>query len=87
MFTKNGQTPILQEQTVAVIKPEMQDCKSEIMERIKEAGIVVQAEKTVTLSRDEAGTFYSEHKEKEFYGDLCDYMARSVYSSWNLGVI
>ncbi|XP_063687476.1 thioredoxin domain-containing protein 6-like isoform X3 [Bolinopsis microptera] len=63
------------EQTVACIKPEMMEKKEEIMKRIEEAGIVIQAQKTVTLSQDEAGSFYDEHKNKEFYGDLCSYMA------------
>ena len=65
-----------QEQTVAVIKPDMMDQKEEILRSIEEAGIVIQAQKTVTLSKDEAGSFYDEHKNKEFYGDLCSYMAR-----------
>ena len=68
----------LQEQTVAVIKPDVMDKKDEIMKSIEEAGIVVQAEKTVTLTQDEAGSFYDDHKNKEFYGDLCSYMARFV---------
>ena len=67
---------IRQEQTVAVIKPDMMDQKEEILRSIEEAGIVIQAQKTVTLSKDEAGSFYDEHKNKEFYGDLCSYMAR-----------
>ena len=67
-----------QEQTVAVIKPDVMDKKYEIMKSIEEAGIVVQAEKTVTLTQDEAGSFYDDHKNKEFYGDLCSYMARFV---------
>lgn len=45
---------------------------------MQEAGIVVQAEKDVVLSKDTAGQFYEEHKNKQFYGDLCDYMCRSV---------
>ena len=65
-----------QEQTVAVIKPDQMANKDEIMAKIQEAGIVIQAQKTVTLSRDDAGQFYEEHKNKKFYGDLCDYMAR-----------
>ncbi|KAL5250149.1 hypothetical protein ACHWQZ_G016021 [Mnemiopsis leidyi] len=63
------------EQTVAVIKPDMMDQKEEIMRSIEEAGIVIQAQKTVNLTKDEAGAFYEEHKNKEFYGDLCSYMA------------
>lgn len=54
----------------------MMDQKEEILKSIEEAGIVIQAQKTVTLSKDEAGSFYDEHKNKEFYGDLCSYMAR-----------
>lgn len=69
------------EQTVAVIKPDSMDQKDEILAAIQAAGIVIQAEKTVTLSRDEAGNFYEEHKNKAFYGDLCSYMARFVKMS------
>ena len=54
----------------------MMSKKEEIMQQIQEAGIVVQAQKTVKLTRDEAGNFYEEHKNKAFYGDLCNYMAR-----------
>ena len=54
----------------------MMDQKEEIMRSIEEAGIVIQAQKTVNLTKDEAGAFYEEHKNKEFYGDLCSYMAR-----------
>ncbi len=48
----------------------------EIMQRIREAGFEVTQQKQQNLSKEMAEAFYSEHKEKEFYDQLVDFMSR-----------
>lgn len=50
----------------------------QILEKIKEAGFNVSLTKETCLTKEIAEQFYSEHKDKEFFGDLTDFMSRSV---------
>lgn len=45
-----------------------------ILKMINEAGFVIKAIKLTRLSSGQAGSFYSVHKERPFYGSLVDYM-------------
>ena len=42
---------------------------------IEEAGFRIVAMKLTQLTPERAGQFYAVHKERPFYGDLCEYMS------------
>lgn len=46
-----------------------------ILAKINEAGFRIKAMKMTKLSREKAGAFYAIHKERPFYGELCDFMS------------
>lgn len=46
-----------------------------ILKMIEEAGFKIIALKTVKLNLEDAGAFYAVHKERPFYGELCEYMS------------
>jgi len=46
-----------------------------IIKMIEEAGFNLQAMKKTQLTKALAGQFYSIHKERPFYKDLCEYMS------------
>ncbi|MEN9728947.1 MAG: hypothetical protein RLZ91_64 [Bacteroidota bacterium] len=46
-----------------------------IIQQIEEAGYRIVAIKKVHLTPEEAGKFYEVHKERPFYGELCEYMS------------
>ena len=48
------------------------------MDKIKEAGFHIAARKETHLTPEIAEKFYSDHKDKEYYGDLVSHMTRSV---------
>ena len=47
-----------------------------IMDKIQEAGFNVSLTTETCLSKEMAKQFYSEHKDKEFFGELADFMCR-----------
>jgi nucleoside-diphosphate kinase len=46
-----------------------------IIKMIEEAGFKIIAMKLTLLTPERAGQFYAVHKERPFYGDLCEYMS------------
>ncbi len=46
-----------------------------IIQQIEDAGFRIVAIKKVHLSPEQAGKFYEVHKERPFYGELCEYMS------------
>lgn len=46
-----------------------------IIQQIEEAGFRIVAIKKLHLTPEEAGKFYEVHKERPFYGELCEYMS------------
>lgn len=64
------------ERTLAIIKPDAVARKltGDILKRIEAAGLRICALKLMDLTREEAQRFYEVHKERPFYGSLCDYM-------------
>ena len=42
---------------------------------IEEAGFRIVAMKLTKLTKERAGQFYEVHKERPFYGELCEYMS------------
>lgn len=64
------------EKTLIIIKPDAVKNKhiGHILARIEEEGFQFLGMKYKQLSRAEAEGFYEEHKERPFYGSLCDFM-------------
>jgi nucleoside-diphosphate kinase len=46
-----------------------------ILAKINEAGFRIKAMKMTKLSAEKAGQFYEVHKERPFYGELCEFMS------------
>ncbi len=46
-----------------------------IIKMIEEAGFRIVSMKMTQMTKETAGKFYEVHKERPFYGDLCDYMS------------
>jgi len=64
------------ERTLSIIKPDAvtKNVIGEIYSRFEKAGLKIIASKMQNLSKDKAGGFYAEHKERPFYSDLVDFM-------------
>ncbi|TGD45026.1 nucleoside-diphosphate kinase [Pseudotabrizicola sediminis] len=65
------------ERTLSIIKPDAtrRNLTGKIVAKFEEAGLRVVASKRIHLSAAQAGEFYAEHKERGFYGELCEFMA------------
>ena len=63
--------------TFTMIKPDAVGANNTgaIIKMIQEAGFKIIAMKQTKLSSELAGKFYEIHKERSFYGELCDYMS------------
>ena len=62
------------EGTFAMIKPDAVDRASLIFTRIVKEGFLVIEQQRFRFSRELAELFYAEHKKKDFYEDLMDYI-------------
>jgi nucleoside-diphosphate kinase len=67
----------LTERTFSIIKPDAVKAKQagEILARIEKAGFSLVAVRQRWLTRAEAEGFYHVHKERPFFGSLCDFMS------------
>jgi len=65
------------ERTLMLVKPDAIDRKliGKILTRIEETSLRILDMKTVLLTRQKTEQFYAEHKGKEFYNRLINYMA------------
>ncbi|HKV55043.1 MAG TPA: nucleoside-diphosphate kinase [Candidatus Binataceae bacterium] len=65
------------ERTLAIVKPDAvgRNLAGEILKRIEASGLRICALKSMHLTRTQAERFYEVHKERPFYGSLCDYMS------------
>ena len=63
--------------TFTIIKPDAvtDGFTGPIIQQIEEAGFRIVAIKKLHLTPEEAGKFYEVHKERPFYGELCEYMS------------
>ena len=64
------------ERTFAIIKPDAvgRNLQGEILSRIHKAGFRIVALKTMILTKGEVAGFYAIHKERPFFGELCEFM-------------
>ncbi len=67
----------MSERTLSIIKPDAvaKNAIGEILRRFEAAGLRIAATKLISLSPDMAARFYSVHKERPFYKDLCAFMS------------
>lgn len=65
------------ERTLCIIKPDAvrKNAAGEIIAMIQKAGFKILAMKMTRLSKDQAGEFYGVHRERGFYGELCEFMS------------
>ena len=64
------------ERTLSIIKPDAvaKNVIGEIFTRFEKAGLLIVASTMLHLSKNQAGGFYEEHKERPFYLDLIQFM-------------
>ena len=64
------------EHTLSIIKPDAtrRNLTGKINTRFEDAGLRIVAQKRIKLTREQAEGFYAEHRERAFFGDLCDFM-------------
>src|SRR5713226_4787431 len=65
------------ERTLSIIKPDAvgRGLIGEIVRRLESGGLKIVATKLVRLTPEQAKTFYAVHKERPFFGGLCEYMS------------
>lgn len=63
------------ERTFGIIKPDAVANLGDIMHRIYKEEFTIIRAKMVTLNEEQAGIFYKEHRDKDFYIDLVRYMS------------
>lgn len=68
------------ERTLSIIKPDAVEANNVggILAMIEEAGLKIVAMRMVHLTRGQAEGFYAVHKERPFFGELCEFMSRSA---------
>ena len=62
--------------TFSIIKPDAtrRNITGAVTAMLEEAGLRVVASKRIKMSREQAEGFYAVHKDRPFFGDLCDFM-------------
>jgi nucleoside-diphosphate kinase len=65
------------ERTLAIVKPDAvaRQLAGDILKRIDASDLRVVGLRLTQLTRAEAESFYAVHKERPFYGSLCEYMS------------
>ena len=64
------------ERTLSIIKPDAtrRNIIGKINSRFEDAGLKIIALKRLHMSKDQAQNFYSVHKDKPFFDELCNFM-------------
>ena len=64
------------QKTLSIIKPDAvaRNLIGKICSRFETNGLTIVAQRMLHMSRREAEGFYAVHKERPFFGSLCDYM-------------
>ena len=62
--------------TFSIIKPDAtrRNLTGAVTKMLEDAGLRVVASQRIHLTREQAEGFYAVHKERPFYGELCDFM-------------
>lgn len=62
--------------TFSIIKPDAtrRNLTGAVTKMLEEAGLRVVASKRIQMTREQAEGFYGVHKERPFFGELCDFM-------------
>ena len=65
------------EKTLSIIKPDAvkRDLTGKIIAMFEEKGLRVVAQKKIWLSKEQAGAFYSVHRDRPFFDELCTFMS------------
>ena len=71
------ETTMAIQRTFSIIKPDAtkRNLTGAINAKIEAAGLRIIAQKRIHLTPAQAGVFYAVHKERPFYGELCEFMA------------
>jgi nucleoside-diphosphate kinase len=69
--------PSVPQRTFSIVKPDAvrKGFTAAILAEIANAGFKIVAIKKQSISKAEAEGFYTVHKEKSFFGELCDFMS------------
>jgi nucleoside-diphosphate kinase len=64
------------ERTFSIIKPDAtaRNLTGAINAMIEQAGLRIVAQKRIKMTREQAETFYSVHRERPFFGELVEFM-------------
>jgi nucleoside-diphosphate kinase len=67
----------MKERTLSIVKPDAvaKQKIGEILARAERGGLRLVAGRFLRLTREDAARFYIVHKERPFYGDLCEFMS------------
>ena len=62
--------------TFSIIKPDAtrRNLTGGVTKMLEEAGLRVVASKRIHMTKDQAEGFYGVHRERPFFGELCDFM-------------
>jgi nucleoside-diphosphate kinase len=68
--------PMAVTRTFSIIKPDAtrRNLTGAVTKMLEDAGLRVVASKRIHMTRLQAEGFYEVHKERPFYGELCDFM-------------
>ena len=68
---------MFEEKTLSIIKPDAvkRDLTGKIIAMFEEKGLRVVAQKKIWLSKEQAGSFYDVHRDRPFFGELCEFMS------------
>ena len=64
------------ERTLSIIKPDAtkRNLTGKINAKFEEAGLRIVAQKRIQMTLEQAQEFYGVHKERPFFGELCEFM-------------
>ena len=64
------------ERTLSILKPDIttRNLTGAVNTMIEQAGFKIVAQKRIQMTTKTAGDFYKDHKERAFFGELCDVM-------------